>query len=96
MFDARSRYAKLETAVHTDADGREIPYVRRRILPRGEDLQLLVEVAVAEGDRLDLIAHRTLGSSEASWWIADANDAMHPAELLSEPGEKLRVPVPKL
>ncbi len=96
MFDAKSRYARIATAVYTDAAGREIPYVKRRFLPRGEDLQLLVEVTVAESDRLDLIAHRTLGSSEASWWICDANDAMNPQTLVEDPGEKLRVPVPRL
>lgn len=96
MFDAKSRYAKIDTAVYTDTRGREIAYVKRRFLPRGEDLQLLVEVTVGEADRLDLIAQRTLGSAEANWWISDANDAMHPDELLDDPGEKLRVPIPKI
>lgn len=96
MFDAKSRYARTDTAVYTDASGRQIAYVKRRFLPRGEDLQLLVEVTVTESDRLDLISQRTLGSAEASWWICDANDAMHPDELLADPGEKLRVPVPKI
>lgn len=96
MFEANSRYYKLSTLTYTGSDGRQIPYVERRFLPRGRDLQVLVEVTVAEGDRLDLIAHRTLGAAEAGWWVSDANDAMHPEELLEEPGEKIHVPVPRL
>lgn len=95
MFDSNSRYAKLDTAQITDAEGRVITYVRRRFLPQGADLSLLVEVTVDDADRLDLISSRTLGSSEAWWWIADANDALCPSDLL-EVGERLRVPVPRL
>ena len=36
MFASTSRYATLETAIHTMPDGREVAYVRRRFLPRGE------------------------------------------------------------
>lgn len=95
MFDTHSRYAKLDTAQLTDAEGRVITYVRRRFLPPGDTLSLLVEVTVDDADRLDLVASRTLGSSEAWWWVADANDAMNPPDLL-EVGQRLRVPIPKL
>lgn len=57
-------------------------------------MQLLVEVSVGARDRLDLIAYRTLGDPELFWQIADANNALDPFELTSEPGRKLRVPVP--
>jgi len=95
MFDETSRYHGLETAEHRLPDGRLVRYVRRRFLPQGARLPLLAEVAVAEGDRLDLIAHRLLGEPEAFWRICDANDAMHPDELTSEVGRRLRVPVPQ-
>jgi hypothetical protein len=96
MFDPTSRYYQLETATYTNSDGQEITYVRRRFLPRGENLPLLVEVTVNEGDRLDLIAHRTLGAPTAFWQLCDANDAMNPVDLLAEPGETLRVAVPQI
>lgn len=96
MFDPSSRYTILETAIHTTADGREITYVRRRFLPRGEDQSLLVEVEVSDTDRLDLIAHRTLGDPEQFWRIADANNAMNPADLTAEPGETVRVTMPQV
>ncbi|MDP8993236.1 MAG: hypothetical protein M3N31_09345 [Actinomycetota bacterium] len=97
MFDPTSRYAPLETATLTDADGRVIPYKRRRFLPQGRTMPLLVEVAVVQGDRLDLVTFRTLGDPEHFWRVCDANDAMNPSELTGEEsvGLRLRVPVPQ-
>ena len=94
MFEPTSRYAALETAELIAPDGSVIVYLRRRFLPRGEALPPLLEVTVTEGDRLDLIAARTLGDPEQFWRIADANNAMNPAELTDEPGATLRVPAP--
>ena len=96
MFDSTSRYYSLETAAYTMPDGREVTYVRRRFLPQGDDLQLLTEVSVVEGDRLDLIAARTIGDSLQFWRICDANNAMDPFDLTATAGETLRVPVPRI
>jgi hypothetical protein len=95
MFDASSRYAAVETATLRDPDGRVVAYVRRRFLPQGPGLPLLVEVDVVQGDRLDLITARTLGDPEAFWRICDANNALDPAALTSVPGRRLRVPLPQ-
>ncbi len=95
MFETTSRYYALETATFGMADGRIVAYVRRRLLPQGENLPLLVEVAVAQGDRLDLIAARTLGDAEQSWRVCDANNAMNPPDLTAEVGRTLRVPIPQ-
>lgn len=95
MFEPTSRYYSLKKATYEMPDGREIAYVRRRFLPRGENLPLLVEVTVTDGDRLDLIAARTLGDPEQFWRICDANSAMNPFDLIAEPGRILRVPVPQ-
>ena len=96
MFESTSRYAGLSTATYTAPDGREITYVRRRFLPRGDALPLLVEATVADGERLDLITTRTLGDPEQFWRICDANNAMNPVELTAEPGATLRVPIPQV
>ena len=96
MFESTSRYAGLETATFTDPAGNSVTYVRRRFPPRGERQTLLVEVAVADGDRLDLIAVRTIGDPEQFWRICDANNAMNPFDLAGEPGEVLRVSVPQV
>jgi hypothetical protein len=94
MFEPTSRYYSLETAVHTMPDGRIVAYKRRRFLPRGEEMELLAEETVTEGDRLDLIANHALGNSEFFWLICDANDAMNPFDLAAEINRRLRVPVP--
>ena len=94
MFESTSRYYPLETAVHTMQDGSIVAYKRRRFLPRGEEMDLLVEATVTEGDRLDLITGRTLGNPEFFWRICDANDAMNPFDLVAEINRKLRVPLP--
>jgi hypothetical protein len=95
MFDAGSRYAAVQTTTVRDVDGRVVAYVRRRFLPQGAGLPLLVEVEVAQGDRLDLITARTLGDPEAFWRICDANNALDPAALTAVPGRHLRVPLPQ-
>ena len=96
MFEPTSRYYYRETATYTTPDGRRIAYLRRRFLPRGEELPQLVEVTVTDGDRLDSITARTLGDPEQFWRIADANNAMSPFDLTTEPGTVVRVPIPQV
>lgn len=96
MFEPGSRYYHLETATHEGEDGVSRRYVKRRFLPRAEKLRTLVETPVDDGDRLDLICARTLGSSEQYWRICDAENAMNPESLEQEPGRLLRVPVPEV
>lgn len=95
-FEPRSRYFELaaQAAVHVDDHGRQIPYLRRRFLPQGRRLPLMTEAAAGPGDRLDLIAARTLGDPLLFWRICDANDAMNPFDLLAEQSQPLRVPLP--
>lgn len=94
MFEPTSRYAKVEDTALPMPDGRDIAYKRRRFLPRGKDLPKLVETTVMPGDRLDLVAARTLGDPEQFWRICDANDALDPDDL-AEPGRRLLVPMPQ-
>ena len=95
MFDVTSRYYLLNTLTWNTPDGRVISYVTRRFLPQGDTLPLLVEVAVTQGDRLDLIARRTIGDPGQYWRICDANNAMNPFDLTAKLGTILRVPVPQ-
>lgn len=97
MVDPTSRYAAASQSplLWVDATGREIRYLPRRFLAPVDSFEILAEVRVQGGDRLDLIAARTLGSAEAWWRIADANEALDPATLTAEPGARLRVPVPR-
>ena len=95
MFEPDSRYADLEDAVLVTRDGREVAYKTRRFLPHGAALPLLVEVTLREGEQLDLLTARTLGEATQWWRVADANNAMNPADL-HEPGRTVRVPVPRI
>jgi nucleoid-associated protein YgaU len=95
MYDFTSRYYTLETAIHVGPDGREVPYTRRRFVPPADSLTALTEVVVAQGDRLDLIAARTLGVPEAFWRIADANTTLSAFDLTATPGRRLRVALPQ-
>lgn len=95
MFDHRSRYYTLETTEYAALDGRKIAYKRRRFLPQADRLPLFAEVTVTRDDRLDLIAAKTLGDPERFWLVCDANNAMNPAELLAEPVQTLRIPIPQ-
>jgi len=95
MFQFSSRYYNLETVTLVQPDGRLAPYKRRRFLPQGESMPLLVEVIVTQDDRLDLITARTLGDPEHFWRVCDANNAMNPFDLTKEVGRRLRVPVPQ-
>ena len=96
MFDHTSRYYRIETATLKTPEGRIVTYVRRRFLPQGQKMPLLVEVTVTDGDRLDLITGRTLGDPEQFWRVADANNALDPSELTAEPGATVRVLVPQV
>jgi hypothetical protein len=95
MYEHTSRYYALETATLTGPDGRAVAYTRRRFLPAGRTMPTLVEIAPGPGDRLDLIAARTLGDPEQFWRICDANNVLDPAELLDEPDSTIRVPIPQ-
>ena len=95
MFDYTSRYYSLANATYTAPGGREVAYKLRRFLPPGASLPLLAEVTVMQGERLDLVAYRTLGDPLQFWRIADANDAVSPFDLEQPSGQILRVPVPQ-
>jgi hypothetical protein len=95
MFDHTSRYYAIETATLTLPDGRTIAYKRRRFLPAGEEMPLLVETTVAQGERPDTLTQRTLGDPLQYWRLCDANNLMRPTELTDEPGRAVRVPLPQ-
>jgi hypothetical protein len=95
LFEPTSRYYSVEEATFTMPDGRIVTFKRRRRIPRAAELQLLAEVEVTQGDRLDLITARSLGDPEQFWRVADANDAMNPFELTSAVGSRVRVPLPQ-
>lgn len=95
MFDTTSRYYNLPTKTLTSNEGQVISYVSRRFLPQVKDLQIISQVTVQQGDRLDLIATRTLGNALFYWQLCDANNAMDPAALVQQPGQMLQLASPQ-
>jgi hypothetical protein len=95
MFDFTSRYYSVETTTLTDANGHVIAYKRRRFLPSFGTMQILAEVTVTQGDRLDLMTARTLGAPEQFWRVCDANAVMNPFDLTAEPGSTVHIPMPQ-
>lgn len=93
MFSSTSRYHGIPTAVIDLPDGRKVTYVRRRLLPRPEELIQISEYEVRVGARLDTIAYEVFGDAEQFWRIADANRAMNPDEVVRG-GRRLRITLP--
>ena len=95
LFPPSSRYHGLEAAPWTDANGQEVVYLRRRIVPQIDRFTTLHEHAVVEGDRIENLAHRHLGDAEQFWRVADANGALRPGDLTETPGVRIRITLPE-
>jgi len=93
-FAPNSRYAMTVTTTLVTADGRMIPYVRRRFVPAPETFALVSEHSVVSGDRLDNLAAAYFGDAELYWRLADANGALRPDGLTETVGRRLRVTLP--
>jgi hypothetical protein len=90
-FPANSRYNGQPLLTHVDAQGREIAYLSRRIVPPGDRFATVQTHTVQQQERLDNISARHFGDAEQWWRLADANGAIRPGELTETPGAKLRV-----
>jgi hypothetical protein len=89
MFFRGSRYAKVEDAKLTTADGREVTYRKTRFTP---PTAARLGHVLDEGERLDHIAWRYYRDPERYWRICDANATLWPDDLLDEPGRTILVP----
>ena len=95
MPEPTSRYFNLPTATLVAADGRTVVFLRRRFVPPPERFALIQEHTVVVGDRLDNLAASYLGDPEQFWRVCDANAAMHPREMTSPAGRRLRITLPE-
>ncbi len=95
MFPVTSRYHNIETTRWVAPNGREVVYLRRRFLPDTAHVVVLVEHAVAQGERLDNITAQYLGDPEQFWRLCDANNVMDPSDLADETeiGRRLNIPL---
>lgn len=94
-YPRTSRYYGVDTAVHVTADGRRVPFLRRRLLPPAESFVAIAEHVVSDGDHTDLLADRYFGDAETWWRIADANPVLDPRDLTGTPGRRLRITLPQ-
>lgn len=90
---SQSRYANVQTAVFTTPDGRQVPYLLRRLLPANDAFATQKWHAVRPGERYDTIAATELGDAELAWLLADANPVMRQTELV-RPGASIVIPLP--
>ena len=94
MLGPNSRYRDNEDQVIDREDGDQVVYRQRRLLPLPGDHQIIQTVERNTEERLDLLAHRTVGASQYFWQLCDANGVMNPRELTREPRNVVRVPAP--
>src|SRR5579864_1060470 len=93
-FPPTSRYYGLDTLTLQTAAGPVI-YLERRLLPDPGSFSVLQTHAVAQDERLDIIALNFLGDPQAFWRIADPNAAMNPFALTATPGRVLVITLPQ-
>jgi hypothetical protein len=87
------RYANVGQGVWVAPDGRQIPYLLRRLLPAAGALPAAGVYTVGLGQRIDNIAAAQLGDATLSWMLADANLAVRPTDL-AVPGATIVIPRP--
>jgi hypothetical protein len=86
-----SRYNVKDLATYSAPDGRQVPYLRRRFLPKTPAEGTTPTHLVIVGERVDSIAAAALNDAELSWQIADANIERHPVDL-ARPGRVIALP----
>ncbi|MEV7866256.1 hypothetical protein AB0P17_09180 [Streptomyces sp. NPDC088124] len=90
-----SRYHDVEIGVHIQADGTEVRYAKRRLLPALDTAEnATAPHVVSSGERPDHLGQRYFGDPGQWWQIADANPVLDPRELTAEPGRRIDVPLP--
>ncbi|MFC8146364.1 hypothetical protein ACFUKV_32205 [Streptomyces paradoxus] len=93
-YPRTSRYHDAEIGVHRQADGTEVRYTKRRLLPPLDEAgQDAAPHVVGAGERPDLLAQRYFGDPGQWWQIADANPVLDPRELTDEAGRVIAVPL---
>jgi len=94
MFAVNSRYYGLPVLTFTRADGTQLLYVARRLLPDPGTLSPIGTYVVGPADRLDRIAATEYGDPQQAWRIADAARVLDPDDLTTTPGRVLLITLP--
>ena len=88
-----SRYYGFAVEFFTRADGVQVAYLERRIIPQPSIYTAVQSYVVVDGDRLDNLSAKFLGDPLLYWMICDANGATDPDELTLQPGRTIQIPL---
>jgi nucleoid-associated protein YgaU len=88
-----SRYYGFAVEFFARADGTQVAYLQRRILPQPDIYTSVQNYVVVEGDRLDNLAAKFLGDPLLFWMICDANGVSDPDELTSQVNRTILIPL---
>jgi hypothetical protein len=88
-----SRYYGSSVEYFTKADGTQVAYLQRRIIPQPTIYSSLQNYAIVEGDRLDNLSYKFLGDPLLFWVICDANGATDPDDLTDQVGSTIQIPL---
>jgi hypothetical protein len=96
LFEPTSRYFPLKDLKYIipgegNSNNRVVTYKERRFIPSKAQIDVVQEVTVQAGQRLDNVAFHSVGDPEQYWRICDANEALHPIKLTAEPGKRLYI-----
>ncbi len=80
MVAPNSRYAHVGESTFSVPDGHVAVYIRRRLLPDPEKVRGGI-AATRPGERVDLVAARTVGSVTQFYRLCDANGVSDPFEV---------------
>lgn len=93
-FPPNSRYRNVPLATRSTADGGEVTFVGRRIIPALERYRALERRRPESGSRIDDVAADAYGDAEQYWRICDANGDAEPALSTQPEGRLLVIPIP--
>ena len=88
-----SRYYGSSVETFTGADGVQVAYLGRRIIPQPDIYAVTQDYGVVDGDRLDNLASKYLGDPLLYWMICDANGGVDPDELTAQTGQTIKIPI---
>jgi nucleoid-associated protein YgaU len=88
-----SRYYGFAVEFYTRADGVQVAYLQRRIIPQPDIYTSLQSYVIVDGDRLDNLSATYLGDPLLYWTICDANGTSDPDELTAVPGVTIQMPL---
>lgn len=94
MFAPNSRYRGLPLRSIAAADGTQIEFVGRRIIPALSRYRALTQHRASGDERIDSVAAEVFGDPELYWRICDANGDADPGAAATHPGRLIVIPLP--